>query len=89
MPDGGAGNYGWRECVEAAQEVAERLLMDAPNYDAETRLVGADDLLRIVQELNAALAPNWSEQYRLHNMRGSDGPCMCDDCQNERAEVRS
>lgn len=50
----GAEDYGWRECVEVALEVAERLLMEAPNYDAETRLVSADDLLRIVQELNAA-----------------------------------
>lgn len=24
------------------------------------------------------------EQYRQHNMRGSDGPCMCPDCENYR-----
>lgn len=25
----------------------------------------------------------WSEQYRTHNQRGSEGPCECDDCMVE------
>jgi hypothetical protein len=48
----------WRDAVEVARDIAERLLMDAENADPDTRLVPSDDLLRIVQELNAALAHN-------------------------------
>jgi hypothetical protein len=44
-----------KECIEAALEIAENLLMEAPNYDYERRLVSADDILRIVQELNSSL----------------------------------
>lgn len=25
----------------------------------------------------------WSDRYRLHNQRGSDGPCDCDECRDE------
>lgn len=42
-------------CIEAALEVAERVLMEAPNYDADHRIVANDDILRIAQELNASL----------------------------------
>jgi hypothetical protein len=48
----------WRDAVEVARDIAERLLMDAENVDPDTRLVPSDDLLRIVQELNWALAHN-------------------------------
>jgi non-homologous end joining protein Ku len=45
----------WQECVDVALEIAEELLMDAPNYSPDDRIVPTDKLLRIVQELNAAL----------------------------------
>jgi hypothetical protein len=44
-----------KACVEAALEVAENLLMEAPNFDHERRLVAVDDILCIVQQLNASL----------------------------------
>lgn len=30
----------------------------------------------------------WSDQYRLHNQRGEDGPCECEDCRSELAAYR-
>lgn len=46
-----------RECVEAALEVAEELLMSTPHAQPEwdKRVVATKDILRIVQELNASL----------------------------------
>jgi hypothetical protein len=48
-----------RECIEVAREIAEDLLMESPTYNVtkeeHIRLVESNNLLRIVQELNACL----------------------------------
>lgn len=44
-----------RECIDAALEIAEELLMDTENYNLENRIVPTKKLLRIVQELNACV----------------------------------
>lgn len=42
------------DCLEQAADLAETLLMDAPNHAPDTRIVKSDDLLRLVQLLNGA-----------------------------------
>jgi DNA-binding transcriptional MocR family regulator len=48
------------ECLEDAIDIAEGWLMDAPNSDDTYthRIIPADELLRLVQRLNAAANPS-------------------------------